>query len=201
MMLPHHSVFDTSPDNTELFAFFRGFPQPSVVKPIRGGSSVGVSITNSYEELRDGIMHAFKYSPKVLVEEYIRGREATCGVLEDFRGESLYALPPVEITPPDGSPFFDYEAKYSGESKEICPSTFTDEVKAKLEHLAREIHKKLELRHYSRSDFIVSPRGIYFLEVNTLPGLTSESLLPKSMEVVGCSFPQFIEHVIRLALK
>lgn len=201
MLFPYHKVFDALPESTELFAFFRSFPQPSVVKPAGCGSSVGVVITNTYDELHDGIREAFKYSPKVIVEEYMKGREATCGVIEGFRGKDIYALPPIEIIPPVGSSFFDYEAKYGGESKEICPSTFTDKVKAKLESLACQIHEKLGLRHYSRSDFIVSPKGIYFLEVNTLPGLTSESLLPKSMEVVGCTFPEFIEHVISLALE
>lgn len=199
VLFPHQGVFDVLPDDARLFSFFRGFPQPSVVKPAGCGSSVGVVITNTYEELRDGVREAFKYSPKVIIEEYVKGREATCGVIESFRGKDVYALPPIEIIPPVGSSFFDYEAKYGGESKEICPSTFIDKVKAKLEDLACRIHKKLGLRHYSRSDFIVSPKGIYFLEVNTLPGLTSESLLPKSMEVVGCSFPEFVEHVIGLA--
>jgi len=199
--LAHHRVFDRVPNEGQLYAFFRRFPQPAVVKPIGRGSSVGVTVVNGLYELREAIEKAFSYAPKVLVEEYIRGREATCGVLEGFRGEDVYALPSIEIIPQEGSGFFDYNAKYSGKSLEICPSRFPEQTKRKLEQLARDVHQKLGLRHYSRSDFIVSPRGIYFLEVNTLPGLTEESLLPKSVEAVGFTFPQFLDHVIGLALR
>jgi D-alanine-D-alanine ligase len=95
---------------------------------------------------------------------------------------------------------FDYDAKYSGESQEICPGNFSSEEEEELEKLAALAHKALNLSHYSRSDFIVSPnRGVYFLESNTLPGLTKESLLPKALEAVGVSVKEFLHHVLRLA--
>jgi D-alanine-D-alanine ligase len=101
---------------------------------------------------------------------------------------------------PEGADFWDYEAKYDGITTEICPGNFTDDEKRIMQDAAHAVHETLGLSHYSRSDFIVAPSGIYFLEVNTLPGLTPASLLPKSLEAVGVSFPQFLEHLLSLAL-
>src|SRR3989344_4484284 len=128
-----------------------------------------------------------------------RGGGAAGGVVDDFGGERAYALMPVEITPPPHQPFFNYEAKYSGETTERCPGNFSDTEKGELERIAKVVHEGLSLAHYSRSDFIVSKRGIYFLEVNTLPGLTQESLLPKALRAVGSSLAHFLDHVISLA--
>ena len=198
---PQHIVLDTPQDiEKDIVNIFRSFTQPSVVKPVAAGSSVGVTIAKDYESLRDGVYTAFEYSPRVLIEEYINGREATCGVVEGYRGEDVHALMPIEIIPPKKSSFFDYDAKYSGETQEICPAYFDMVIKEEIQRLAVEAHKALGLRHYSRSDFIVSPRGIYFLEVNTLPGLTEESLVPKSLSAAGATLPEFLDHIIELAL-
>ena len=98
--------------------------------------------------------------------------------------------------------FFDYDAKYSGETEEICPGNFTPEEKEELQSLARQAHQILGLRHYSRSDFIISPRrGTYLLEINSLPGLTQNSLLPISLKAVGSDLPEFVEHIIGLILE
>ena len=105
----------------------------------------------------------------------------------------------MEINPPIGSSFFDYSAKYGGASREICPGNFTKKEKIELEDLAVRIHKAIGLSHYSRSDFIVSMRGIYALEANTLPGLTNESLFPKSLNAVGATLREFLNHIISLA--
>ena len=107
---------------------------------------------------------------------------------------------PIEIIPAESHSFFDYDAKYSGESEEICPGNFSDIEKEKIQNFARDVHEILGLRHYSRSDFIVADDGIYFLEVNTLPGLTEQSLLPKSINAVGATFPQFLDHLVTTAL-
>ncbi|MBC7836866.1 ATP-grasp domain-containing protein, partial [Acetobacteraceae bacterium] len=133
------------------------------------------------------------------VEEFIKGKEATVGVVDNFRGEKFYALMPVEIVPPPSREFFDYHAKYSGESTERVPGNFTHSEKEELMYLAKRAHETLGLSHYSRSDFIVSKRGIYFLEINTLPGLTGESLLPKALAAGGSKLPEFLDHVITLA--
>jgi D-alanine-D-alanine ligase len=109
-------------------------------------------------------------------------------------------LPPVEIIPPKENRFFDFDAKYSGKSQEICPGRFTREVKEQLEHAAKTAHHTLGLRHYSRSDFIVTPKGsVYILETNSLPGLTPESLLPKSLNAVGSNLGEFASHIVRIA--
>ena len=201
--LPRHIVIENSDENLErkIIDAWKTFTQPSVVKPMALGSSVGVGIARDFPTFRSLIINALKESDGVMVEEYIQGREATCGVVENFRGEEIYQLLPVEIIPPPERDFFDYQAKYSGISREICPGNFSAEEKKEIQQAAALVHKALGLGHYSRSDFIVSPkRGIYFLEVNTLPGLTSESLLPKSLAAIGCSLPDFLEHLIMLAL-
>ncbi len=179
----------------------RTFPQPVVVKPVKWGSSVGVSIVTGYAPLVSAIQQLMEEgSGGVLVEELIRGTEATAGVVEGLRGEGLYSLPVVEIVPPESQSFFSYDAKYSGQSREIVPGNFSRAIADQLMQQARIAHEALSLRHYSRSDFIVSPKGIYYLETNTLPGMTPESLLPKSLAAVGVSFPDFLSHLVELAL-
>ncbi len=188
-------------DNTTNVAgdLFHSFLMPAIVKPTASGSSVGVTKVIYYNELPEALKAASLHSDSVMIEEFIPGIEATCGVIEGFRGQELYALPPIEIRPM--TKFFDYEAKYQGMSQEIVPATFQDMFKRAIESLARKIHQVLGLRHYSRSDFIIHPRrGIYVLEVNTLPGLTGESLMPKALRAVGSDTYELVDHVIELAL-
>ncbi len=200
---PYHIILNKDEiDADRIYNLFRTFPHPSIVKPMTGGSSIGVMMVNSYDDLIDALTKAFHYGDSVLMEEFIGGKEATCGVVDNFRGKELYALLPIEIRKPKENDFFDYESKYNGKSEEICPGNFSSDEKSQLQSLAQKIHKALGLRHYSRSDFIVHPRrGIYALEVNTLPGLTSESLLPKSLAAVGCTLPEFLDHLIGQALQ
>jgi len=179
---------------------FKTFPIPAIVKPGGSGSSLGVSLVKVLKDILPALEKALKYSDVVIVEEFIQGKEATCGVIENFRDEPIYPLLPVEIIKPREFEFFGYEAKYSGKASEICPGNFSEQEKMIIQNMAVEAHRVLGLRHYSRSDFIVSPkRGVYLLEVNTLPGLTKESLLPKSLEAIGCSLPSFLDHIIALA--
>lgn len=184
----------------------RTMPQPVVVKPVRWGSSVGVQMLHGYEPIYDAVVKLLSEGAGgVLIEERIKGVEATAGVVEGLRGEKVYMLPPIEIVPPAcaGRPqtdFFSYESKYNGESSEICPGRFPRPITEELQQAAKTMHEALGLRHYSRSDFIVSPRGVYYLETNTLPGMTAESLLPKSLAAVGVQFPEFLTHLIDLAL-
>jgi D-alanine-D-alanine ligase len=170
-----------------------------VVKPASGGSSIGVSIARDFNELVSGIEKVFEIDSTAIVEEHIKGKEVTCGVIDDFRGQRHYALSVVEILPPEKR-FFDYEVKYNGQTREICPANFKPGLKREIEEAARQAHQTLHCRDYSRADMIVSPRGIYLLEVNTLPGLTSESLLPKSAGAIGLDFPNLLDHLINLAL-
>ncbi len=178
---------------------FNSWHLPLIVKPVASSSSVGVSLVRSYQELPEALAAAVIHG-NVLIEEYIPGVEATCGVIEDFRGHELYSLPPIEIRP--HASFFDHAGKYNGKYEEIVPARFSLETKKELEDLARAIHRVLGLRHYSRSDFIIHPRrGIYVLETNTLPGLTSESLVPKALRAVGSGIHEFAQHLLSLANK
>ncbi len=178
----------------------RSFHQPVVVKPVAWGSSVGISIVGGYAPVLSAVRALFVAGAEgVLIEEFVRGREATVGVVENMRSEAFYVLPPVEILPPKGD-FFSYDSKYNGRTQEICPGTFSRVETEELQRAAKVAHRMLNLRHYSRSDFIVTPRGIYYLETNTLPGLTTESLLPKSLAAVGVTFPDFLDHLVNLAL-
>lgn len=183
---------------------YKTFPQPSVIKPVNGGSSVATSIARTHEEIDNALQKVFEVSDKALIEECIKGKEATCGVLEHFRDTDIYSLLPIEIVPKSHQAFFDYEAKYSSESgaEEKCPGNFTKEESKMIEEFAKIAHKAIGARHYSRSDFIIHPkRGIYILEINTLPGLTPASLMPKAIAAVGSSYSELLDHLIQLALK
>jgi len=179
---------------------FRRLAPPWVVKPENRGSSVGVVLAPDLQTLAVAIYNCFSYSDSVLIESYIRGREATCAVIDGLRGTEHYVPPVIEIRRPAGRAIWNYTDKYSGETAEICPGCFTSAEKNALAAAAVKVHRLLGLRDYSRSDFIVSPRGIYLLEVNSLPGLTATSLLPKSLSAVGISAPQFFDHILTRAL-
>lgn len=196
VLLAHHRVL-VQDDLSEAFLreLWTTFPQPSVVKPLDGGSSVATAVVRTFDELLFTLLEAFKESEKVLIEQYLKGREATVAVVEGFRGEPYYALPPIEIVPTKNS-FFDYAEKYAGFAREICPAPFPRETTFALEEAARDIHQTLGLRDYSRSDFIVRPEGLFFLEVNTLPGLTPASLVPKAVESVGGNLSGFLAHLV-----
>ena len=180
---------------------FNKISPPWVVKPVDRGSSVGLYLAKNIDELAEAIEKSLEFSDKVLVEEYIKGREATCGLVEGLRGQELYPLFPIEIIRPGGALIWNYNDKYSGETNEICPGNFSEEQKKEIQEMSLAVHRALGLRHYSRTDFIISPRGIYFLETNTLPGLTDESLLPKALLSAGVRYPEFLDHLIILALK
>ena len=201
ILMPPGRVLSVSEHlDQELIDTFRSLPQPLVVKPTSAGSSVGVSIARGFDKLKEAVQNAFGFGNQVLVETYIKGREGTGGVIDRFRGESIYSLPPVEIIPDSTRSFFDYDAKYDGSTREVCPSNFSAQEKRAIQDAARAVHETLGLRHYSRSDFIVTPEGVFFLEANTLPGLTEESLYPKSVEAIGASLPHFLDHIVQLAV-
>src|SRR3989344_775639 len=180
---------------------FKKMPPPWVIKYPSGGSSVGVFIARNFDDLEGSLEKVSSFSSKILVEEYIRGREATCGVIDEFRNQKHYALPIVEIIPPAQSDFFSYDAKYGGQTQELCPSNFDMPTKRAIETMAIKAHNAIGGRHYFRSDFILFKKGIYLLEINTLPGLTAESLLPKALNAVGSSHKELLEHLISLALR
>ena len=153
---------------------FRTFPHPAIVKPVSGGSSLGTHVAHTYHGLEHALKQASAVAPKILVEEYIGGRDASVGVLSDFRNEATYALIPA-------------------------PALLSHDEKHALVAIAKKVHDGLGLAHYSEADFVVSRRGIYFLEVNSLPKLHKESKLFGALQTVGTSLSQFLDHVIELA--
>jgi len=169
-----------------------------VIKPIGGGSSIGTVLTNQYD-LYKNIVAALEQYDEILVEKRIQGKEATVGVIENYREKKYYSLPAIEIVPPSSAQFFSADVKYTGETEEICPGRFTRDEKEELMNAAKLVHEILGLAQYSRSDFVVANDGVYFLEVNTLPGLTTESLFPKSIEAVGGSYKELVTHLISTA--
>ncbi|HMH74275.1 MAG TPA: ATP-grasp domain-containing protein [Bradyrhizobium sp.] len=168
-----------------------------IAKPVRDGSSYGLIFVNSTQDLA-AVRNAAK-TEEYVIEPFISGVEATCGVLEQSDG-SVIALPPIEIVPAEGG--FDYTAKYLLKStQEICPGRFAPEISAQIMDQAVKAHQALSCSGYSRSDFIVSRQGPIFLETNTLPGLTKASLYPKALKAQGIEFVDFLQGQIALAAK
>lgn len=172
-----------------------------VLKPVSSGSSAGIQIATDVVELSKCVSTMLVDEESILVEKRIHGTEATVAVLEQYRDEAQYIFPPIEIIPAANTEFFDYGAKYGGTTEEICPGRFAPAVKDELQTAAATMHTALHLRQYSRSDFIVASEGIYFLETNTLPGLTNESLFPKAMSAVGGSYRELIKHLLDAAYR
>ena len=168
-----------------------------IAKPARDGSSYGLIFVNSSQDLV-AVRRAAE-TEDYLIEPFISGVEATCGVLEKLDG-TVMSLPPIEIIPADGG--FDYTAKYLAKAtQEICPGRFTPEISAEIMDQALKAHHALSCRGYSRSDFIVAKTGLVYLETNTLPGLTKASLYPKALKAVGIGFADFLQDQIALAVE
>jgi len=168
---------------------------PFVVKPRRGGSSVGIGIVRFRRETKSKVKTALKYDNEAVLQEYVKGEEYTCGVLENK--SRLIALPVVLIKPKRKYDFFDYEAKYiAGASEEIVPAPISKKLTKKIQKGSLKAHRLLGCRGYSRSDFIVSGSKLYFLEINTLPGLTENSLLPKEAAAAGIPFAKLLDCII-----
>ena len=166
-----------------------------IAKPARDGSSYGLIFVNARQDLV-AVRNAAK-SEEYLIEPFVSGIEATCGVLERSDG-TIMPLPPVEIIPGEGA--FDYTAKYLLKStQEICPGRFSPAITADLMDQAHRAHRALSCSGYSRSDFIVSAKGLVYLETNTLPGLTAASLYPKALKAQGIDFADFLHAQVMLA--
>jgi D-alanine-D-alanine ligase len=168
-----------------------------IAKPARDGSSYGLIFVNAKQDLV-AVRNAAR-TEEYVIEPFVSGIEATCGVLEQPDG-SVFSLPPIEIVPAEGG--FDYTAKYLLKStQEICPGRFEPDISAQIMDQALRAHLALSCSGYSRTDFIVSAEGPIYLETNTLPGLTKASLYPKALKAQGIEFPDFLNDQIQLALK
>ena len=188
LYLNKDKIYDINKDAKRIFEAFK--KQKMVVKASESGSSIGVYVCKSIDELIQGMKNAFKISNNVLVEEYISGREFSCGVLEKTKG-NVESLPIVEIIPPKN--FFNFKAKYQMKAKEICPAVIDDKDLIKeIQKTAVKIHKVLGLSDYSRTDFMFNKKkGLYALEVNTLPGMTETSLYPQELRACGIKLSSF----------
>jgi D-alanine-D-alanine ligase len=172
---------------------------PLVIKPVRQGSSIGMSVVREADRLSAALELAFAHDREVMVEEFISGREITVGVIGN---DELDALPLVEIIPDEKYEFFDYEAKYMpGATREVCPAEVSEEIRTKAQAYGVTAHRALQLRGYSRTDMIVSGSDIYILETNTIPGMTPTSLLPQAAAKFGLSFPALLDRLIELAME
>jgi len=168
---------------------------PCVVKPCSGGSSVGTSIVNTRDEYDEALKTAFKYERAVLVEQYIKGRELTVGVMDGK------AMPVVEIIPKQG--FYDYKNKYqAGLTTELCPAPIGDEATLCIQRISEKVNETLMIEAYCRVDFLMDAQGdLYCLEANTLPGMTPTSLIPQMALAQGKSFGELCEEIIAVSMK
>ncbi len=175
---------------------------PVVVKPNDNGSSVGISIAHNRNELIVSMDKAFEVSNSVIVEEFIPGREVTCGVLDYGWSESAFPLLPTSIVPRGGSSFFDYKAKYdeNGAHEITPPFGCKPHQIHSIQRTAVRAHQLLGCRGFSRTDFILKPNGeLTTLEVNTIPGLTKQSLFPKAAHASGLPFSKALDVVVKAA--
>ena len=172
-----------------------GLTLPVVVKPCSGGSSIGVYIVNTDEEYAEALKKSFRYEDELVVEPYIKGREFACGIIDGT------ALPPIEIIPKTG--FFDYANKYQdGATSEVCPADIPEEVAERMKALTVKAFNALKLNVYSRADFLLDAEGnLFCLEMNTLPGMTSASLLPKEAKVYGIEYGDLCELIIKKSME
>jgi D-alanine-D-alanine ligase len=172
---------------------------PVVIKPINEGSSIGITLARTLEDLESGLADAWEYDTLVLVEEFIQGTEVTGAVLGNAQ---LQALPLVEIVPASQYAFFDYEAKYQpGATQEICPARLDLELTRRAQQCALAAHQALGCRGYSRTDMLVRDGDILVLETNTIPGMTATSLFPQAARAAGLEFPALLDTLIDLALE
>lgn len=172
---------------------------PIIVKPVNGGSSIGMSVADSETSLKKAFDAAFDIDNEILAETFIEGLELTGSVIGN---NTLEALPVVEIIPDKGYAFFDYEAKYTkGATVEICPARIDVRIEKSVKTISKAAHRALFCRGYSRTDFILKDDDLFVLETNTIPGMTQTSLLPLAAEKAGISFSKLLDKLIALSIE
>ena len=193
VVTPKWQAVTVTEDNLEQLA--RDTALPAVVKPIDSGSSIGVSIARDRQQLRAALEQSILLGGRTVLEEYISGREIQIAILDG------QALPSIEIIPKTG--FYDYENKYQpGAAEEVCPAPIPPEWEERIAQAALRVFRAVGLSVYARADFIVTPDGTpYFLEINTLPGMTPTSLVPQEAAAAGIDYPSLCERIIRSSLE
>lgn len=170
---------------------------PCFVKPNKSGSSFGISKVKTIEELPVAIENAYKEDSEIIIESFLDGTEVSVGVI-NYQGK-ITVLPMTEIV--SENDFFDYEAKYLGKSQEITPARISDELTAKVAATAKKAYEVLKMKGFSRSEFIIVNGEPHMLEMNTIPGLTTESLIPQQAKAAGISLTDLFTNAIELALQ
>ena len=179
----------------EISTFHCTLDFPVIVKPNESGSSYGVHKVDSKDALEAALRDAGKYSDKILVEEFIVGREVAVGLIQ--QNDDVHVFPITEIIP-EGA-FFDYEAKYEGKSQEITPADIDDEVKIILHDRAKKLYEAFSLQGIVRIDFFVTKEDVFLIEINTIPGMAAASIIPQQCEAYGWSLQRLSNHMIDAA--
>ena len=199
---PRHEVIAREDDPEKLIYIFRNYLHPVVVKPNNSDFRKGIRLAHTFEDLVRAVDEAHLHSDKALIEEFVRGREATCGIIENARGEKLYALLPIEIKAYKKNHSIDYERKFKEDQEFLKTTSFSLDEHRVLEHAAKRAHEALGLRHYSRTDMILTPQGkVYVLETSALPPIHKDHVFAEALSRVGWNIGSFIDHVIDLALR
>lgn len=175
------------------YKLLEGIGYPFVVKPVNGGSSIGTNIVEKSEDIMDAVLKSFDYDEEVMIEKYISGKEITCSILDGK------LLPFIEIKP--AAEFFDYKSKYADKGSEETIVELEDTLKANVKEICNKCWSLFRCGVYGRIDMIVKDNKPYVLEINTLPGMTKNSLLPKSAKSVNMDFKDLLDNIITLSLK
>ena len=190
------SVYLNKGNSINLNAIIAKVGLPCFVKPNNAGSSFGISKAHTLEEMMPAIEKAFIEDSEILIESFLDGTEVSVGVI-DYK-KNIKVLPITEIVTEND--FFDYEAKYEGKSEEITPARISSELKGKVEEVAKKVYKILNMTGFSRSEYILVNGEPYFLEINTVPGLSEESILPQQAACAGISLEELFDNAIQSAL-
>ncbi len=191
------SVYLNKGDVIDLDKIIAKVGLPCFIKPNNAGSSYGISKAHTKTEMLPALEKAYKEDSEILIESFLDGPEVSVGVIQ-YKG-AIKVLPITEIV--SENDFFDYEAKYEGKSQEITPARISEEIKVKVEEVAKKVYSILNMSGFSRSEFILVNDEPHFLEMNTVPGLTEESILPQQAQAAGISLNELFENAIESALK
>ena len=191
------SVYLNKGDVIDLDKIIAKVGLPCFIKPNNAGSSYGISKAHTKTEMLPALEKAYKEDSEILIESFLDGPEVSVGVIQ-YKG-AIKVLPITEIV--SENDFFDYEAKYEGKSQEITPARISEEIKIKVEEVAKKVYSILNMSGFSRSEFILVNDEPHFLEMNTVPGLTEESILPQQAQAAGISLNELFENAIESALK